>query len=168
VRTPSRAATADEGLKAWHGIYAVLQHPRCLNCHQLDIPLQGDERRLHVPRVTRGEDNLGVTALRCVNCHNESGNNETSGTPGAPHWSLAPVSMLWQGVSSGEICKQVIDPKRNGDKTVEAIVKHMTDDKLVLWGWTPGRGREPVPLPHKDFSELVKVWAEAGTPCPQS
>src|ERR1700732_4522821 len=29
-------------------IATVLQPPRCLRCHQLDSPLQGDARRIHV------------------------------------------------------------------------------------------------------------------------
>jgi hypothetical protein len=77
--SPGRA----ESLEAWRKIATVLQHPRCLNCHQLNAPLQGDSRRLHVPRVSRGSDNHGVSAMLCGNCHNDMGNNPTSGTPGA-------------------------------------------------------------------------------------
>src|SRR5580693_5453368 len=32
-------------LAAWNEIATVLQNPRCLNCHQLNSPLQGDSRR---------------------------------------------------------------------------------------------------------------------------
>src|SRR3984893_1685537 len=34
-------------------IATVLQHPRCLNCHQLNSPLQGDARRIHGERAIR-------------------------------------------------------------------------------------------------------------------
>jgi len=38
----ARRASQAESLAAWQRIATVLQHPRCLNCHQLDSPLQGD------------------------------------------------------------------------------------------------------------------------------
>src|SRR5580704_15551100 len=34
-------------------IATVLQHPRCLNCHQLNSQLQGDARRIHVRQPLR-------------------------------------------------------------------------------------------------------------------
>ncbi len=57
----TQAAGTEEaaGLAAWDKIAAVLQHPRCLNCHQLNTPLQGDKRRVHIPPVVRGADNMG-------------------------------------------------------------------------------------------------------------
>ena len=50
----SNRADQNASLAAWTQIAAVLQNPRCLNCHQLTSPLQGDTRRTHVPRVVRG------------------------------------------------------------------------------------------------------------------
>src|SRR5205814_10009941 len=78
--------TGGDGLEAWGKIATVLQHPRCLNCHQLVSPLQGDSRRPHIPHVVRGRMNTGVPGMRCQTCHNKSGNNVTSRTPGAPGW----------------------------------------------------------------------------------
>jgi hypothetical protein len=80
AQTP--ATSERESLWAWEEIATVLQNPRCLNCHQLRAPLQGDAWRIHVPRVVRGPDGHGVSAMRCGNCHNEMGNNPTSGAPG--------------------------------------------------------------------------------------
>jgi hypothetical protein len=37
---------------------------------------------------------------------------------------------------------------------------------LVLWGWNPGAGRAPVPVPHDIFVAQFKLWADAGGPCP--
>jgi hypothetical protein len=156
-----------ESLAAWQKISTVLQHPRCLNCHQANIPLQGDMRRIHVPLVVRGPDNQGVSAMRCANCHNDMGNNPTSRTPGAPHWQLAPVSMLWQGLSVGDLCRMLKDPKLNGNRTPEALVEHMEREPLVLWGWEPGAGREPIPMPHKEFVYQMKIWVAGGTACPK-
>jgi hypothetical protein len=100
----SRAAKA-ETASTWDKIASVLQHPRCMNCHQLETPLQGDARRVHIPPVRRGANNMGVGSMRCHNCHNDSGNNPMSGVPGAPHWQLAPTSMLWEGLSTAELCR---------------------------------------------------------------
>ncbi len=41
-----------------------------------------------------------------------------------------------------------------------------TQDKLVLWGWQPGAGRDPVPVPHAEFVAKFRTWAAAGGPCP--
>ncbi|MEJ7604146.1 MAG: hypothetical protein WKG01_40145, partial [Kofleriaceae bacterium] len=39
----------EAGLVAFETVRAVLQHPRCQNCHPAgDAPLQGDEGRLHL------------------------------------------------------------------------------------------------------------------------
>jgi hypothetical protein len=167
----ARTAVAPAGdqaasLAAWDEIASVLQNPRCLNCHQLDSPLQGDSRRVHIPHVVRGSDNQGVGAMRCQNCHNNMGNNPTSGTPGGLHWQLAPVSMLWQGLSSADLCRAVKDPKKNGNRDGAALIKHMEDEPLVLYGWDPGKGREPLPVSHEKVVEDMKVWVAGGMACP--
>ena len=161
----TQSAGAGESLAAWGKIVTVLQHPRCLNCHQLNSPLQEDSRRMHIPHVVRGADSHGVGPMRCGNCHND-GNNLTSRTPGAPDWSLAPVSMLWQGLSSGDLCRTLIDPMRNGKRSSEALVEHMSSP-LVLWGWNPGPDLAPVPIPPAEFINLMKVWVAGGTACPK-
>lgn len=159
--------TAAESLAAWSDISTVLEHPRCLNCHQVESPRQGDTRRLHVPLVVRGEDNLGVTGMRCTTCHSQTGNNPTSGVPGAPHWSLAPLEMNWQGLSSGDVCRQVRDPKLNGSRDAEKLITHFAEDELVGWGWNPGPGRQAVPMPRAELVEHVKTWLAGGMECPQ-
>ena len=162
----AQAAGRTESLAAWAKIQAVLQHPRCLNCHQAESPLQGDLRRAHIPKVVRGPEDQGVSAMKCGNCHNELGNNETSRTPGAPHWKLAPLSMLWEGLPGGALCRSLKDPLKNGKRSLEDIVTHMGTDKLVLWGWNPGAGRD-VPLAHGEFMKQMQVWVAGGAACPQ-
>jgi len=73
--------------------------------------------------------------------------------------------MIWQGRSDAEICKQIKDPKQNGNRSVEQIVEHMTTDQLVAWAWNPGEGRNPIPISHDEFSAKVRAWAAAGAPC---
>ena len=38
----------------------------------------------------------------------------------------------------------VKDKKRNGGRDFAALLKHVGEDKLVLWGWEPGGERAPV------------------------
>jgi hypothetical protein len=163
-QVPPRA-TPEDGIAAFRRIATVLQHPRCLNCHQPESPLQGDAARPHSPRVARGPDDKGVSAMRCANCHREA-NNTASGAPGAPHWQLAPASMDWSGLSVGELCRVLKDPKRNGNRSLQALVEHMERDPLVLWGWSPGGKRPPVPMAHNELVDLLKVWAAADGVCP--
>jgi hypothetical protein len=74
--------------------------------------------------------------------------------------------MIWRDRSDKQVCEELKDPKQNGGRSLQKIVEHMTDDKLVLWGWTPGEGRSPVPMPQAEFAAKVKAWAAAGAPCP--
>src|SRR6202008_5069869 len=157
-------ATADDqsaSLAAWDQIATVLQHPRCLNCHQLNSPVQADSHRVHIPRVVRGPDDQGVGAMRCGNCHNNMGNNPTSGTPGGLDWLLAPVSMLWQGLSSGDLCRAVKDPKHNGNRDGAALIRHMEDKPLGGYGGNPARGGEPVPIADETVVEDSNLWVAA-------
>jgi hypothetical protein len=164
--TRSAMAGEQDSLAAWDKIASVLTHPRCLNCHQLVTPRQGDTRRIHVPPVVRGADNMGAGTMRCRNCHSDNGNNEHSGVPGALHWQLAPVSMLWEGLSNGDLCRMLKDPARNGNRTPDALIEHMETEHLVLWGWNPGGRRAPVPMPHGEFIAQMKIWVTGDTACP--
>ena len=76
--------------------------------------------------------------------------------------------MVFIGLSRGELCETVKDPKRNGGKDMAALLEHVAHDKLVLWGWNPGIGRAPVSVPHARFVAAFKTWIEAGAPCPSS
>jgi cytochrome c5 len=144
----------------------VLLHPRCVNCHPAgDRPSQGEDGHPHQPRVTRGPDGHGVTAMRCQTCH-QAANFNPGRVPGNPKWALAPIEMAWQGKSLGEICAQVKDPARNGGHPLAEIVEHMAHDSLVGWGWSPGAGREPAPGSQAAFGELIAAWAETGAACP--
>lgn len=166
---PATAAApgAAESRAAFVRVAEVLRHPRCLNCHQPNIPLQGDEKRLHRPLVQRGPGNMGVGTMMCVACHNASGNNDTSRTPGAPAWAMAPLAQNWQGVSDARLCAQLKDRKRNGNKDAAALLHHVADDALVRWGWNPGEGRQPVSTPHERFVADFRTWTDGGMACPR-
>ncbi|WP_208543154.1 hypothetical protein [Marilutibacter alkalisoli] len=59
------------------------------------------------------------------------------------------------------------DKSRNGDRDFAALTQHVTEDKLVLWGWEPGGNRAPVDVPHDAFVTAFRTWADAGGPCPE-
>jgi hypothetical protein len=144
----------------------VLTHPRCMNCHPAgDRPRQGDVSRLHQPPVERGADGFGLAALRCPICH-QGANFEPGRVPGDPIWHLAPREMAWEGKTLGEICAQIKDPARNGNRSLEALVEHIGTDHLVGWAWAPGFGRRPAPGTQKEAGALVDAWVKTGAVCP--
>ncbi len=145
----------------------VLLHPRCLNCHTaVDYPKQGDDRHRHAFGVVRGVDDRGAAALRCSTCH-QSVNNAASGVPGAPSWQAAPGTMAWENLSRAKLCRTLLDPKKNGGRSLAQIVEHLSNDKLVAWGWSPGGARQPVPIAKEEFISIVKEWQAEGAPCPR-
>lgn len=157
-------------LQSWSVIYGVLEHPRCMNCHPLgDAPLQGDASVPHAQNVQRGPDGEGLFALRCATCHQAENTPGPHLPPGAPKWHLprADMPLVFQGRSSSELCRQLRDPAQNGGKTPEQLFDHMAHDALVLWGWDPGEGRTPVPVPHESFAAAVRAWVDGGCDCPE-
>jgi hypothetical protein len=153
-------------------MHQVLIHPRCLNCHPKgDSPRQGDRARLHVPPMARGPHDNGPAGMHCDTCHQRA-NFAASGVPGAPAWHLAPLAMAWEDRTPGEICRQMLDRRRNGNKSLAQIVEHLTEDELVAWGWNPGidvtgRARQPVPIAKPEFNRIVHAWARSGAACPK-
>jgi hypothetical protein len=144
----------------------VLTHPRCVNCHPAgDRPRQTDVSRLHQPPVQRGPDGLGLPAMRCPICHQQA-NFDPGRVPGNPIWHLAPREMAWEGKTLGEICAQIKDPARNGNRSLEALVEHIGTDDLVGWAWAPGYGRQPAPGTQKEAGALVEAWIKTGAACP--
>ena len=173
VATRSRPAPSkDEGLAAFATVQKVLQHPRCQNCHiPGDAPLQFDAGLPHQQNVLRGADGHGAPGLGCVTCHGATNPPASYGVhmpPGAPNWHLPPADqkMVFIGLSAGDLCRTVQDPGRNGAKDFAALDRHVAEDELVLWGWDPGAGREPVSVPHAEFVSAWRTWVAAGAPCP--
>jgi hypothetical protein len=144
----------------------VLTHPRCTNCHPAgDRPRQGDLSRLHQPPVFRGTDGFGLATMRCSICH-QSANFDPGRVPGQAGWHLAPRAMAWEGKTISEICAQIKDPARNGNRSLDDLIEHIGADPLVGWAWAPGFGRTPAPGTQKAAGALVKAWANSGAACP--
>lgn len=162
-----------ESNAAFDVMMSVLTHKRCMNCHPSgNRPKQGEDSHIHYFDVQRGEDGHGTAAVKCSTCHQDE-NNDNSGVPGAPHWHLAPLSMAWEGLSRVEIAKVILDKEKNGGKTLEETVKHMTEDDLVLWAFKPGINHEGIPreLPpvsEAEFIAAVKEWADNGAVIPEN
>lgn len=149
----------------------VIQSPRCLNCHPVDrIPTQGDGLKSHMPPIVADTEGNGPPGLACTTCH-QADNVRTFGDtiesiPGHHPWALAPLVMGWQGKSLGEICQQIKDKKRNGNRTLAQIHEHVATDGLVGWAWHPGEGRKPAPGSQQQFGELIAAWIDTGAHCP--
>ena len=149
----------------------VFQHPRCQNCHiPGDAPLQFDAGVPHAMAVERGPDGKGAPGLPCATCHgtaNASASYGPNAPPGAPNWHLPPPDhkMAWIGLPAAELCETIKSRKANGGRDFDALIKHVGEDKLVLWGWSPGGTRAPVSVPHDQFVARFKEWAAAGGPC---
>lgn len=144
----------------------VLTSPRCMNCHSAnDRPRQGDGMRPHQPPVFRGPDGMGLPALRCPVCHHAA-NFDPAGMPGHDPWAMAPSEMVWEGKTLSQICTQMRDPQRNGDRSLADLVHHIGDDTLVGWAWNPGTGRTPAPGTQLQAKALVQAWVDTGAVCP--
>jgi hypothetical protein len=155
-------------------VHQVFQHPRCANCHiPGDAPLQFDAGLTHAQGVVRGPDGKGAAGLPCASCHGEANPPASYGPhapPGAPHWALPPPDqrMAWIGLAPPALCAMIQDRSQNGDRDLAAMLKHVAEDKLVLWGWDPGTGRAPVDVPHAEFVAAFTTWVDAGAPCPEA
>ncbi|MCD2185364.1 Isoquinoline 1-oxidoreductase subunit [Rhizobium sp. GN54] len=149
----------------------VLTHPRCINCHPATrSPTQGEDLHPHVPLMIAAESSVGPAGLACSACHGDENRpivgSRLKSIPGNAHWSLAPASMAWQGLTVGEICRQVKDPERNGDRTHADLVRHMGEDHLVGWAWHPGEGRSTPPGSQEALAALIDAWVATGAECP--
>lgn len=173
----SAKPVSNEAQQQWKVVESVLLHPRCLNCHTAtDYPRQGDDRHRHQFRVMRGHEGKGVPGALCMACH-QATNQNSSGVPGGKGWHLAPLSMAWErapGVpmKSAELCRRLLDKKRNGNMDLPKLKEHMNTEPLVLWAWEPGNHKDGTPrtLPpvsHADFLTAFGQWADGGAPCPK-
>ena len=157
-----------ESVKAFMDVYKVLISPRCMNCHPSgDVPLQGDESRLHAMLPRRGKDGRGVYAMKCANCHQQTNLPGAGKPPGHPDWHLPPsnMKMIFQGRTPGQLAKQLVNPTTNGNKNLQQLLEH-ADDGLVKAGWDPGDGRTQPPLSHKQFKAAWITWIKNGAYAP--
>lgn len=157
-------------VKAFAEVYKVLMSPRCMNCHPSgDVPLQGDDSHLHAMLPKRGKDGKGLYAMKCTNCHQPTNLEGLNKPPGHPDWHLPPANMkmVFEGRTRNQLAKQLVNPRTNGNKTMQQLIEH-ADDGLVKAGWNPGEGRTLPPLTHAEFKKAWITWIETGAYAPSA
>lgn len=172
---PEGSVSKEEGLKSWDRIYQVASHPRCANCHvgQSGRPMWSGpsygKARPHGMNIHAGASRIGAETLMCNTCHGQQNSELPHGAPGvAAAWQLAPIEADWFGKSSLEICEQLRDPARNGDRTALDLAKHLDHDLILHWAWHPGGNREPAPFSLQEHVNDILQWGAAGMPCPST
>lgn len=165
------AAEAAAAKAAFSEAVKVFFSARCANCHPAgDAPTQGDSMTPHAMEVKRGPDGRGVDELKCSTCHQEINLDGDGLPPGAPDWHMpgAAHKMAFQGVTAGQLCRNLKDPMQNGGKkTAKDAVLHLSTDPKVLWAWNPGNGRTTPPLSQADFMKKMNEWVANGAACPE-
>jgi hypothetical protein len=66
--------------------------------------------------------------------------------------------MAWQGRSAHQVCEQIKDTSRNGNRSLDGIVMHVAHDSLVGWAWHPGADRARAPGTQAEAGALVAAW----------
>lgn len=173
------SVTSQQALEAWSRIYEVTSHPRCSNCHvgannrpMWSGPTYGKTRQ-HGMRINAGESRIGAETIVCSTCHTTKSEDWEKANV-MPHtaprvtmdWQLAPVEAEWFGKTATEICNQLKDPARNGDRSFMDIADHLDHDVILHWAWNPGGGREPAPYSLQEHVNDVLTWGVGGMPCP--
>lgn len=171
--TAALAQDADVSLSAFARLHAVATSPRCVNCHQVDHPLNGDAGVPHRMFISRNIIPLG---MRCTTCHSASGDPTFPLPPTAPGWNMpSPAKALSRQMSPAELCAAWKDPGKNfresGDRkgegrTLREMLEHISTDALVRQSWHSG-GRTPPPGSHDDFVKDFAAWIDNGAACPQ-
>jgi hypothetical protein len=154
---------------AFQEVYKMLMHPRCLNCHPSgDAPLQGDDSHPHLQNVQRGKDGNGKYALKAPTATRKKTCPARTCRPATRTGTFPSPRCRWcSRARARALADQLKDPKRNGGKTLEQLVEHVTHDKLVLWGWEPGDGHTKPPLSHDAFAKKFREWVETGAASPE-
>jgi hypothetical protein len=75
--------------------------------------------------------------------------------------------MGWEGKTLGEICAQIKDPARNGNRLLEALIEHLGEDHLVGWAWAPGYGRHPAPSTQQAAGRARRSMGKNGSSVPE-
>ncbi len=164
--TAAPKVPAAEGAAAFLDVARVLQHPRCSNCHpEGHVPLQGDDGHPHTMQIDRFSF---VVGLPCTTCHRFEGLSDLPNLPPANSpWMMAPPNQVFKDRTAAELCAQLNDPANTGGRDRAALLHHVENDTLVLYGWNPGPGQTTPPLSHEDFVAKFQTWVDSGGVCPE-
>ena len=74
----------------------------------------------------------------------------------------------WRGLAArwARFAGRSKDPAQNGDLDPAALLKHVSENKLVGWAWAPGGKRMLAPGTQVGFGALMQAWFESGAVCP--
>lgn len=169
-KTRAKADKKKKARAAFNAAAKVILSPRCVNCHPAgDSPLQGDTSKLHDPEVMRGTEGRGAEDLQCAMCHLEKNTDVDPAPPGVTDWHMpsAEQKMIFQGLTAGELCRNLKDPQKNGGrKSAKEVVEHLATDPKVLWAWSPGNNRTIPAMSHAAFIKKMNEWVANGAACP--
>lgn len=170
-QTIETAPNPAAAMAAFNEAAKVFFSARCANCHPAsDVPTQGDNFTPHAQGVTRGKDGKGVYGMKCTACHQNQNLEGDHMPPGVPNWHMPPADqkMVFQGLTAGQLCRQLKNPKMNGGrKTPKEAIHHLEEDPLVTWAWTPGDGRSVPPISYEEFMKQMNAWVANGAACPE-
>ena len=171
--TLANSPDPEKAKAAFNDAVKVFFSARCANCHPGgEIPTQADKMTPHAQGVTRGKDGKGVYGMQCATCHqleNLPGEHMPPGTSKEWHMPPADQKMVFQGLTPGQLCRNLKDPRKNGGhKTLRESMDHIQKkDPLVTWAWNPGNGRTVPPMSFEDFSAKIEEWVVNGGACPE-
>ena len=88
--------------------------------------------------------------------------------PGNSKWLLPPadMKMVFQGKTPKQLAAQLLDRTKNGNKSTEELIEHVTHDDLVLAGWRPADGLKKPPVSHAEFAKNFTEWIRKGAAIP--
>lgn len=169
VARSASSKSFERGVEAFARVARVLRSPRCQNCHPAgSAPLRGEDSALHAMNISRISVDSGLPCAACHQAKNSEAYGIDGGPPGAPEWHLPPAEtpMVFEGRTDRALCQQLRDPAQTGGKDLSGLLKHVTDDPLVRWGWSPGGSRRPPPIAHREFVQAFSDWIDNDAPCP--
>jgi len=145
----------------------TFRHARCVNCHAV-VPDSFQNDSANNPPGGLPSNHPGVNAnTNCSTCHT---NNllPAQGTVN-PGWH-GPAGMDFRNRNDQQLCLSAHFGV-GGQGTTQAVLDHLTQDKLILWaigdGRVPGGGTRPLAPPGNiaSWQATVQAWVNAGMPC---
>ena len=173
-RTLNASATAPVTFNA--NLAATFRHPRCVNCHAVvqdgfaNDPQTGGNGGLpagHPQANATMNGQFQQNGQGCRFCHTDA-LLPLQGTDN-PGWH-GPGGLDFRNRNDLQLCLSA-QFGAGGVPGTNAVLRHLTQDKLILWGIgdgrVPGGGTRPLAPPGNiaTWQSLVQSWVAAGMPC---
>ena len=75
------------------------------------------------------------------------------------------MKMVFEGKTARELAIQLVDPAKNGNKSLDELKEH-ANDTLVKAGWNMGDRTKP-PLSYEEFKSAWITWIDNGAVAPE-